>query len=151
MSKSGNKGFSLIELIIVIAIMAVLVGFIVPQYIKYVDKSRLANDKQLITAIHNALAAAIVDENIADRPLGGIAPIDIELLDNPGAGYYSAYTDFVDTFKSFVQVDSTSSLKDHLKSKEYKGQDILIEINGTTQQVKVTVEGNGGADDFVVE
>ncbi len=151
MRDSGNRGFSLIELIIVIAIMAVLVGFIVPQYMKYVNKSRLANDKQVITAIHNALAAAILDENIDDRPLGGITPIDIELLDDPGAGYYSAYTDFVDTFKNFVQVDSTSTLEDHLKSKEYKGQHIMIEINGTTQQVKVSVQGNGGADEFVVE
>ena len=29
-----NKGFSLVELIIVIAIMAVLVGVLAPQYIK---------------------------------------------------------------------------------------------------------------------
>ena len=151
MRESGNKGFSLLELIIVIAIMAVLVGFIVPQYMKYVNKSKLANDKQVITAIHNALAAAILDENIADRPLSGVSPIDIEQLDDPGGGFYSSHTDFVDTFKSFVQVASTSDLKGHLKSKEYKGQDILIEINGTTQQVKVTVEGKDGADDFVVE
>ena len=30
-----NKGFSLVELIIVIAIMAVLVGVLAPQFIKY--------------------------------------------------------------------------------------------------------------------
>lgn len=35
-----NKGFSLVELIIVIAIMAVLVGFLAPQFLKYVEKSR---------------------------------------------------------------------------------------------------------------
>ena len=37
-----NKGFSLVELIIVIAIMAVLVGVLAPQYIKYVEKSRVS-------------------------------------------------------------------------------------------------------------
>ena len=35
-----NKGFSLVELIIVIAIMAVLVGVLAPQFLKYVEQSR---------------------------------------------------------------------------------------------------------------
>ena len=34
--KINNKGFSLVELIIVIAIMAVLVGVLAPQFMKYV-------------------------------------------------------------------------------------------------------------------
>ncbi|MDF2801615.1 MAG: prepilin-type N-terminal cleavage/methylation domain, partial [Anaerocolumna sp.] len=38
--KSNNKGFSLVELIIVIAIMAILSGALAPQLIKYLDKSR---------------------------------------------------------------------------------------------------------------
>ena len=34
--KRGNGGFSLVELIIVIAIMAVLVGVLAPQYLSYI-------------------------------------------------------------------------------------------------------------------
>ncbi|HAL02696.1 MAG TPA: hypothetical protein DCP07_05005, partial [Lachnospiraceae bacterium] len=34
----NNKGFSLVELIIVIAIMAILVGVMAPQLIKYIEK-----------------------------------------------------------------------------------------------------------------
>lgn len=34
--KKGNGGFSLVELIIVIAIMAVLVGVLAPQYLSYI-------------------------------------------------------------------------------------------------------------------
>ena len=53
--KLNNKGFSLVELIIVIAIMAVLIGVLAPQYLKYVEKSRqsadLDNYNEMISAV----------------------------------------------------------------------------------------------------
>ena len=35
MKKTNNKGFSLVELIVVIAIMAVLVGVMAPQFLNW--------------------------------------------------------------------------------------------------------------------
>ena len=139
----NNKGFTLLELIIVVAIMAILVGFLIPQYTKFVDKSRRTNDEQLVTAVHNALAAAITDENVADRPLGGFTPskISLEELDSDMT-YYSANHEFVDEVKEFLQTTSLIDMRNHLKSKAYKGQGITIEIDGTTQQVTVTVSSN---------
>lgn len=53
--KMNNKGFSLVELIIVIAIMAILIVVLAPQYLKYVEKSRnstdITNATEIVTAI----------------------------------------------------------------------------------------------------
>lgn len=60
MKKMNNKGFSLVELIIVIAIMAVLVGILAPQYLKYVNNSKvstdIANAEQIATTINVAVS-----------------------------------------------------------------------------------------------
>ena len=55
----NNKGFSLVELIIVVAIMAVLVGVLAPQYLQYVEKSRYQTDITMIDEIKGAIEVAI--------------------------------------------------------------------------------------------
>ncbi len=62
--KMNNKGFSLVELIIVIAIMAVLMVVLAPQLLKYVEKTRLQKDNSAISEIANAIKVACADETI---------------------------------------------------------------------------------------
>lgn len=59
--KMNNKGFSLVELIIVIAIMAVLVAVLAPQYMKFVERGRMATDRDNVQAIESALQVWAVD------------------------------------------------------------------------------------------
>ncbi len=59
--KSSNKGFSLVELIIVIAIMLVLVGILAPQFVKYVHRARIAADMASAEELAQAIYAAIAD------------------------------------------------------------------------------------------
>lgn len=48
------RGFSLIELIIVVSIMAVLTGVLVPMYLRYVENSYVAADIDTLDKIHKA-------------------------------------------------------------------------------------------------
>ncbi len=64
MKKMNNKGFSLVELIVVIAIMAVLVGVLAPQFIKYVESSRRSTDVSNAETIRSAVLADIADNTI---------------------------------------------------------------------------------------
>lgn len=62
--KKNNNGFSLVELIIVIAIMAVLVGVLAPQFIKYVEQSRRSRDITTAQEIREAVLADIADNSL---------------------------------------------------------------------------------------
>lgn len=61
MKKLNNKGFSLVELIIVIAIMAVLVGVLAPQFTKYVGQSKTSADASNAELIRTTASAVLAD------------------------------------------------------------------------------------------
>lgn len=60
--KSNNKGFSLVELIVVIAIMAVLIGVLAPTVISNIEKSRESKDINRLDNVYSAVQTAYGDE-----------------------------------------------------------------------------------------
>ncbi len=64
-SLRNKKGFTLVELIIVIAIVAVLAAVVAPQYIKYVDKSKIAADINNLSAVESAINVLCADTSLA--------------------------------------------------------------------------------------
>lgn len=54
----NNKGFTLIELMIVVAILAILAAIAIPQYMKYVRKAAAA---RLESSLSSCVSAALAD------------------------------------------------------------------------------------------
>ena len=79
-----NQGFTLVELIIVVAILAILTVVAVPQYTKYVEKSKIATDKQVALVVESAMHALCADGTItiAAAPYV-IWDTDVGLVDGP--------------------------------------------------------------------
>ena len=101
----NNKGFSLVELIIVIAIMAILVGVMAPQLIKYIEKSKVSSDVQVCDTVRTAYVTALSDPQVVNAtgyamPTNGAVsltagqPVDDAVIDilgtsNPSQGLKS--------------------------------------------------------------
>lgn len=77
MRKINDKGISLIELIIAIAIMSVLAGVVAPQYLKYVERSKRTVDintaKEIVNSFERVFATDAPDVKVDGKEFVSIA------------------------------------------------------------------------------
>lgn len=130
----GNKGFSLVELIIVIAIMAILIGVMAPQLMKYVERSRVSADTQVADTVRTAIMTAMLDPTIDD----GSTPSAMSTADK--ITNITASDDF-GTLVHEILGDTPANVQAKLKSKAFKDQDIMYQVT-STNQVIVTIASN---------
>ena len=80
--KNATKGFSLVELIVVIAIMAVMAAVLAPALLGYVERSRAQKDNSAMDEVSNAITLSLADADVYD-----------ELLQCSVKDNYSCYAD----------------------------------------------------------
>lgn len=125
MSQKNNKGFSLVELIVVVAIMAVLMGILVPTLVKNVEKSKKQKDASAIEEIRSTMVTTLADPTYSDIEATIVYDDTTIDIDEPGTtGSITAVSPITDaeveTFLTAVSAD----VKDwKFTSKAYKAKD----------------------------
>lgn len=151
--KKDNKGFSLVELIIVIAIMAILVGIVGTQVVPYIEKSRKAKDVQVLSGLcTDAMTAFSSNASILDAGTGvtytltitptGVTSATTSTTDTTGAGKLAA---------SFAELNNVTKLEDlKLESKSGKAvTDIVITCKNEKPMITVKTNTTDGSFDDI--
>ena len=149
MSQKNNKGFSLVELIVVVAIMAVLMGILVPTLVKNVEKSKKQKDASAIEEIRTTMVTNLADPTYSD--LEATIVYDGQTLEiTKGTVTVSGSTTAADV-SSFLAAVSGDVKDWKFTSKAYKAKDKVTFVI-KDQQVTVyrdaedeSVPGAGGA------
>lgn len=111
----NNKGFSLVELIIVIAIMVILIAVLAPQYLRYVEKSRVASDQNTIVEYINAMQTIAADPEISLTE-GGSYTVSI----NSSTGAITVGSDLKDALVNYAILDESTLNSSKVQSTSYK-------------------------------
>ena len=130
--KKNNKGFSLVELIIVIAIMAILAGALAPALIKYINKSRRSTDIQNADTLRTSVQTAMSNPDAVDAISGNTTTFTSTNITNPGSNAF---------LKEVNSVVGSSKL-----TTKYKDKGCAFTINVDLASNTVVVKSASGSE-----
>ena len=110
---NGKKGFTLAELLIVVAIIGILVAISFPIFTSQLEKSRLATDQANEKAAKSAAAVLVLDETT-----------------ETGEFYYNIITGKLE--------DKNTNIAGYGKSKNCKGKIVKVTIDSNTKEIKTS-------------
>lgn len=132
MKKMNNKGFSLVELIIVIAIMAILAGALAPALIKYIAKSRRSSDANNCGTIQQAIQTAMSDETAASNVPAALTSSWVEI----------SSVSTTDAFWKVVNADLSGGVAAFKDAKTNKLADSGTTVSGGKYYVALSAAGD---------
>ena len=160
----SNKGFSLVELIIVIAIMAILVGVMAPQLIKYIEKSNVSADTQLADTVRGAFLCAVTDARVladdASEPFFTTLSSDAGMNVDADSAFLTSDCVMKESVDEILgislntlpnQLKSKHSSNSHFNVKLANGNKVVVTITGTDNTAKKDTSDSTPNNDISVE
>ena len=155
-SNNKKRGFSMVEIIIAVSILAVVTAVMVPSLIHYVEKSRAQKDDSAMSSFADAVSWASSDDKVVRELAGasdsvedGVVVITFSpdengkmTVDNAKLGdkkLKEAMPSLARKFETWIQENV------EIKSNEYKGLTYYVEVeNAADPEKAMTVAGHWG-------
>ena len=134
----NNKGFSLVELIIVIAIMAILIGVMAPNLLRFIERTNVSADTQVADSLRMALITAIADpmtnsanKNTFINDFSTPDELDETALANVGGEFYNAVVETLGMDMDDLLEELKSNRNDPAFIIQITGGNVVVTIQGT--------------------
>ena len=132
MKKMNNKGFSLVELIVVVLIMAIIAVALAPQVMKWVENSRKSTDIENYNALIEAATVCSTNENVIAEIKTGSKTLTMTANNTVGGAGNSAFKTAMDnTLPGWENTKITSG--------DWKGSTFYIVIENSSDAKGITV------------
>jgi len=141
--RKDNKGFSLVELIVVVLIMAIIAVALAPQILKWVNNSRISADNDTMQQVISNFQTALTNEKVYTE------------ISNTAATKLSDDTELVLTIKDGSSGNTTTWSTNGAKCTELVGKfyeysgtdashyttDLKTKVSGSTIEIKINNKG----------
>lgn len=101
MKNSNKKGFTIVELVIVIAVIAILAAVLIPTISSLIKKANLSNDQSMIRNMNTTLAMEVVPNSKFDYAGEAIAALN-------ASGFAGKYTPYSSGFDYAYHLESNT-------------------------------------------
>ena len=144
--KNSNKGFSLVELIVVIAIMAILTAVLAPSLLQYVERSRAQKDDSAMGEVTDAVEIAIADQDVYDEVLRYTCRNNVSCyVDNSSGSLTGAALEAKKIYTNAAKTEFTFG--DDCR----KDDEAAWEYDGVMRGMTITFKSTGVANKNVIE